>query len=50
MSSIKEEAIPISQWVKERLEQLARIDGRLESNIQKYRLRKSTYSEGRDSR
>jgi hypothetical protein len=50
MSKIDSHALPIDQWVKERMEQLTRIDSRINHNLEKYRKRKSTSSDGSGGR
>lgn len=42
MSKIECRVLPIDQWVKERMEQLTRIDNRINKNLEKYRKRKSS--------
>lgn len=41
MSKIECSPLHIDQWVKVRMEQLTRIDSRINKNLEKYRLRKS---------
>jgi hypothetical protein len=44
------EPLQIDQWVKVRMEQLSRIDNRINANLEKYRKRKSNSLDSDDSR